>query len=128
MIKKTLSIIGIGVIAGVVVYGLLSKVNKEEKEDADATEKETTGKDREDIVTEFSSGDNIFAEDDELNNVKSASVNVMSSRHEEASKAMKDALETISKTSEAFEDEKSENENDESELILDELDKWISED
>lgn len=119
--KKTLGIIGIGLIAGAVVYVLLNKTKKP-KDDVTAAHK----KDSDDISSGNSvsiiNSNNVYGGSDEFDNVKSSTISTMSTRHEEASKIMKNAVEIICKRSEI-----SENENRDLEQISDELDELLGE-
>lgn len=119
--KKTLGTIGIGLIAGAVVYVLLNKTKKP-KDDATAAPK----KDSADISSGNSvsiiNPNNAYGGSDEFGNVKSSTISTMFTRHEEASKIMKDAVEIICKRSEI-----SKNENRDLKQISDELDELLGE-
>lgn len=119
--KKTLGIIGIGLITGAVVYVLLNKTKKP-KDDATAAPK----KDSADISSGNSvsiiNPNNVYGGSDEFGNVKSSTISTMFTRHEEASKIMKDAVGIICKRSEI-----SENGNRDLEQISDELDELLGE-
>ncbi|PEP14025.1 hypothetical protein [Bacillus wiedmannii] len=116
--KNALGIIGIGLIAGAVVYILL---NKTKVNIVTASKKDSVNVSPDNSVSIINQND--FHNDSaEFDNVKSSTISTMSARHEEALKIMKDAVETICKRSEVSEDE-----NLELEQISDELDELLSE-
>jgi len=102
--KKTLGIIGIGLIAGVAVYELLNKAKKTKDDATTKAKKDAVDVSSDNSTTKFNPN-NVYSDSDELGKVKFSTINTMSSRHEEASKIMKDAVEIICKRSEITEDE-----------------------
>ncbi len=119
--KKALGIIGVGLIAGVVIYVLWNKTHKT-KADAVATPEKEPADNSSDNSISIINHNNLYEENDEFSKAKSSSINAMSARHEEASKIMKDAVEIIYKRSELSEDE-----NRDLEQISDELDELLRE-
>lgn len=116
--KKALGIVGIGLIAGAVVYILL---NKTKVDIVTASKKDSVNVSPDNSISIINQND-IHKDSDELDNVKSKTKSTMSARHDEASKIMKDAVEIICKRSEVSEDE-----NRELEQISEKLDELISE-
>ena len=119
--KKVLGIFGIGLITGVVVYLLLNKSKKSKDVNATSYVQEIADAPPYNSVSIIDQN-NIRDESVEFENVKSLTKNTLSTRHEEASKIMKDAVEIICKRSEISKDE-----NSDLEKISDELDELLSE-
>ena len=117
--KKKLEIIGVGLIAGSVVYVLWNKIHKNKKVRMTIPKKETNDIKIENSVSVVNN--NVYG-DDKFNNFKSSSLNAISTRHEEASKVMKDAFEIICKRSKVSNDD-----NRELEQNTDKLDELLSE-
>lgn len=119
--KKVLGIFGIGLLAGVVVYLLLNKSKKSKDDNATFSAHEIADAPPYNSVSLINQND-IHNDSVVLDNVKSSTINTMFTRHEVASKIMKDAVEIICKRSEISEDE-----NSDLEQISDELDELLSE-
>lgn len=121
--NKMLGILGVGLVAGVVIYVLCNK-NKEENETK--LEKETSNikmklDDVAAIKADASMMETIFGENqDKLQHVKNSSANKIMTRHEEAAKIMKETVSHIDARKEVLE-----NENLKLEQISDELDELL---
>lgn len=119
--KKELGIIGVGLMAGAAAYVLLNII-KETKDDTHTKPEKDYVDNLVDKSIPTMVVNNNNNDSAEFNNVKSSAISTISSRHQEASKIMKDAVETIYKRSEILEDESCELEQ-----VSDELDKLLSE-
>lgn len=117
--KKTLVILGAGIVVGAVTYAVWYKTNKANQTvESDCEDK----KDNTISATFTPNVMNNFAAADDVDAVKSAVAQNMVARHEEAAQIMKDAVDIICKRSEVSHDE-----TKELEQISNELDGLIGE-
>lgn len=113
--KKTLAILGAGIIVGAVVYAVWYKINRANQTvESDCEDKKGT--------TFTPNVMNNVAIADDVDAVKSAVAQNMAARHEEAAQIMKDAVDIICKRSEVSDDE-----TKELDQISNELDNLIGE-
>lgn len=113
--KKTLAILGAGIIVGAVAYAVWYKINKANQTvESDCEDKKGT--------TSTPNVMNNVAIADDVDAVKSAVAQNMAARHEEAAQIMKDAVDIICKRSEVSDDE-----TKELDQISNELDNLIGE-
>ena len=120
--KKMFGIIGIGLVVGVITYVIWNKAQNVKEDDANVT---ADKEDASDSTSEKSDLGDIHQNgevEEELIIAKKSSEDVIATRHEEAAKIMRDAVDIICKRSEVPEDE-----NNELEQISDELDKLMNE-
>lgn len=103
--KKALGLIGVGLIAGAVIYVIWDKTKKTKNERVTTSEKDYVDISFDNSVSIIKNHD-IQNDNDDFDSAKSSSISTISDRHEEASKIMKDAVEHICKRSEISEDEK----------------------
>ena len=116
--KKLLGIIGIGLVAGVSFSFFINK--KEKKKNNINTHVDDFSQDN--TVSIVKQNDN-NVDNTELEYVKSSSIGNIYTRHEEASKIMKEAVDIICSRTEMSEDE-----NSDLSKISDELDELLRED
>lgn len=116
--KKLLGIIGIGLVAGLSFSFFLNK--KEKKKNNINTHLDDFSQDN--TVSIFKQNDN-HVDNNGFEYVKASSIGNMYTRHEEASKIMKEAVDIICSRTEIFEDE-----NSDLNKISDELDELLRED
>lgn len=116
--KKLLGIIGIGLVAGLSFSFFLNK--KEKKKNNINTHLDDFSQDN--TVSVVKQNDN-HVDNTEFEYVKASSIGNVYSRHEEASKIMKEAVDIICSRMEIFEDE-----NSDLNKISDELDELLRED
>ena len=116
--KKLLGIIGIGLVAGLLFSFFLNK--KEKKKNNINTHLDDFSQDN--TVSVVKQNDN-HVDNTEFEYVKASSIGNVYSRHEEASKIMKEAVDIICSRTEIFEDE-----NSDLNKISDELDELLRED
>ncbi|WP_407392278.1 hypothetical protein [Carnobacterium jeotgali] len=119
--KKILGVFGIGLITGVVVYLLINKSNQSKNNNTKSLAHKIFDEPSYNIVSTINRKD-IHNDSIEIGNIKSATINTMHTRHEEASKIMKDSIKIVYKSSEIFEDI-----NNELEQNSNELDELLSE-
>ena len=113
--KRYLAAIGVGFLAGVVVYAIWTKTQKEKE--ARQKVQATPTEDRTDFVTSPSEAETT------VEFVAQNAAATITNRHEEATQIMKDAVEIICQRSAVSEDEA-----DELDQISDELDALFKED
>lgn len=116
--KKLLGIIGIGLVAGLSFSFFLNK--KEKKKNNINTHLDDFSQDN--TLSVVKQNDN-HVDNTEFEYVKASSIGNVYSRHEEASKIMKEAVDIICSRTEIFEDE-----NSDLNKISDELDELLRED
>lgn len=117
--KKTLAILGAGVVVGAVAYAIWNKIQKERDFAAnDSVNKDDNGHEEDTFASVHK---NIVEEEAIVE--KSIKMHDMSVRHEEATQIMKDAVEIICNRSKV-----EENENEELDQISSGLDDLLRED
>lgn len=117
--RKTLAILGTGIVVGAIAYAVWYKMNKANQ----TVENDFESKKDNTDSAEFNPAvvNNVATEDD-VDTIKSTVVQNMAARHEEAAQIMKDAVDIICKRSELSNDEMKELEQ-----ISDELDDLLNE-
>lgn len=118
--KKTLAILGAGIVVGAVAYAIWHKLNKEDKTIASDFESKNDNIQSEETVPRVINKTTV---EDDFTAVKNTVVSSITARHEEAAQIMKDAVDIIYKRSEVAKDE-----NKELEQISNELDDLLDED
>ena len=118
--KKVLGIIGAGLLAGAVAYIILNKTNESTAAKPTKFEKdfENTSHDSHNAMIK----EDIHNEDTEYSDIKESFVNIVSERHKQASKIIKDTVENIYTSSKVYEDD-----SRELKRISDELDELLKE-
>ena len=116
--KKLLGIIAIGLVAGVSFSFFLNK--KEKKKNNINTHLDDFSQDN---TVSIVNQNNSHVDNTEFKYIKESSIENMHTRHEEASKIMKEAVDIIYSRTEIFEDE-----NSDLSKISDELDELLRED
>lgn len=119
--KKVLGIIGIGLIAGAVVYVLLNKTEKT-KNNINIHPEKTPEDFSSDNTVLINNRNDAHGDNDGFEDVKASSVETMHTRHEEASNIMRESVDIIYSRSEISADE-----NRDLEKLSDELDELLSE-
>lgn len=119
--KKVLGIIGAGLLAGAVAYIILNKTNELTAGTVTKFEKDSEDTSTDSYSTTIIKGD-VHNDDTEYSDIKENFVDTVSERHKQASKIIKDAVETIYTRSEVYEDD-----SRELERISDELDELLKE-
>lgn len=117
--KKTLAILGAGIVVGAVAYAVWYKINKSDKTLKCDFENQ---KDNTDTASATPMVVNNIVTEDDVETIKSSVAQNMADRHEEAAQIMKDAVDIICKRSEVSDDE-----TIELEQISNELDELLSE-
>jgi len=117
--KRTLAILGAGVVIGAVAYAVWYKMNKANQTVVNDFESK---KDNPNSAAFTPSVANNVATEDDIDIIKSTVAQNMAARHEEAAQIMKDAVDIICKRSEVSNDEMKELEQ-----ISGELDDLLSE-
>lgn len=118
--KKLIRILGVSLFASAVAYLLWSKTKMPQSNDAADSQNNPTDKP---TGNNTPVPQNTHEEIDDLIDTKSAVVDAISARHEEATQVMKDAIEIICKNSEVTDDV-----NHELEQMSIELENLLSED
>lgn len=119
--KKVLGIIGIGLIVGTAVYMLLNKTEKTKNNINTRPEKPAEDFSSDNTVSIINRNDT-HGENAGFEDVKASAVEIMCTRHEEASNIMKEAVDIICSRSKISADE-----NRDLDKISDELDELLSE-
>lgn len=119
--KKVLGIIGAGLLAGAVAYIILNKTNESTVGTVTKSEKKSENASPDSYNATIIKED-IHNDDTEYSDIKENFVDTVSERHKQASKIIKDAVETIYTRSEVYEDD-----SRELERISDELDELLKE-
>ena len=119
--KKVLGIIGAGLLAGAVAYIILNKTNESTAATATKSEKDSQNASPDSYNASIIKED-IHNDDTEYSDIKENFVDTVSERHKQASKIIRDTVETIYTRSEVYEDD-----NHELERISDELDELLKE-
>ena len=119
IMKKTLAILGAGIVVGAIAYAVWHKMNKacQTAENDFQNKKDNTDSEAFTPVVV-----NNVATEEDIDAIKSTVAQNMAARHEEAAQIMKDAVDIICKRSEVSGDE-----TKELEQISDELDELLSE-
>ena len=119
--KKVLGIIGAGLLAGAVAYIILNKTNESTVGTVTKSEKKSENASPDSYNATIIKED-IHNDDTEYSDIKENFVDTVSERHKQASKIIRDTVETIYTRSEVYEDD-----NHELERISDELDELLKE-
>lgn len=117
--KKTLAILGTGIVVGAVAYAVWYKMNKSNQTVENDFESKKANTDSAAFTPAVV---NSVATEDDVDTIKSTIAQNMAARHEEAAQIVKDAVDIICKRSEVSNDEMKALEQ-----ISDELDDLLSE-
>lgn len=119
--KKVLGIIGAGLLAGAVAYIILNKTNESTVGTVTKSEKKSENASPDSYNATIIKED-IHNDDTEYSDIKENFVDTVSERHKQASKIIRDTVETIYTRSEVYEDD-----SRELKRISDELDELLKE-
>lgn len=119
--KKVLGIIGAGLLAGAIAYIILNKTNESTVGTVTKSEKKSENASPDSYNATIIKED-IHNDDTEYSDIKENFVDTVSERHKQASKIIRDTVETIYTRSEVYEDD-----SRELKRISDELDELLKE-